>query len=449
MVARILNLCGLELGPPEAIVQPGNDNPDGFWEHKELQDLNEGLLERLGGAWDRPADIRDFPPSETLDYAVRARAIAAEFKEPWGWKDPRNSILLPFWKQLYPGLRIVVCLRNPLDVVASLRRRNGFSYEISLALWYEYNRSIVTTTGSDERLVVHFDRFFSDGAKEIERLCHFCGLAPARHAAEEALGTIRSDRRHSALPPRTLLEADVHPVIRALYSGLSVEAGMAPVEPDNLPYPPWPTVPEGRLLNRAVVEARSFEQELLRTREALASCRSALGDAESEIAAIRLAHSDMERTLGSQTDEALAIRRELAQERDQNARLTAESAALRLQIGDLEHEVREAHANLGRRDLEDAERLSEVERRYSAERASLQLAFDEEKRLSEKDRAERQKIAEERQELERAVSHTRKELSQALEQLREAHRTLDEIASSRAWKLTSSWWRIAGAIRKR
>ena len=40
----------------------------------------------------------------------------------WGWKDPRNSLTLPFWKELLPNLKVVVCVRNPIEVIASLRR---------------------------------------------------------------------------------------------------------------------------------------------------------------------------------------------------------------------------------------------------------------------------------------------------------------------------------------
>jgi hypothetical protein len=31
---------------------------------------------------------------------------------PWGWKDPRNSLTLPFWLQVFPGARVLIVHRK-------------------------------------------------------------------------------------------------------------------------------------------------------------------------------------------------------------------------------------------------------------------------------------------------------------------------------------------------
>ena len=51
VVARLRAFPGSEkneLMPPQA------DNPDGFWEHLGFVELNDELLNALGGAWDLP-----------------------------------------------------------------------------------------------------------------------------------------------------------------------------------------------------------------------------------------------------------------------------------------------------------------------------------------------------------------------------------------------------------
>src|SRR5215510_7160699 len=128
MITRLLNLCGLYLGPDDELSDESFDNEAGFWENRHFVSLNEAALAQLGGGWDLPPVISEGWKSR--NEMIRLREEAAELvsrfsdHEVWGWKDPRNSIMLPFWKRVIPGLEIVVCLRNPLEVAESLQKRN-------------------------------------------------------------------------------------------------------------------------------------------------------------------------------------------------------------------------------------------------------------------------------------------------------------------------------------
>lgn len=42
---------------------------------------------------------------------------------PWGWKDPRNTITLPIWLELFPNAKILHIRRHGVDVAQSLRKR--------------------------------------------------------------------------------------------------------------------------------------------------------------------------------------------------------------------------------------------------------------------------------------------------------------------------------------
>ena len=75
----------------------------------------------------------------------------------WGWKDPRNSLTLPFWQDLVPGLKTLIMVRNPLEVAYSMRERNGTSYAFGLRLWEIYNRRLIEAAGKHDRLVTHYD----------------------------------------------------------------------------------------------------------------------------------------------------------------------------------------------------------------------------------------------------------------------------------------------------
>ncbi|MEW6572041.1 MAG: sulfotransferase [Bacillota bacterium] len=52
------------------------------------------------------------------------RAIGLLFKRfLWGWKDPRNSLLLPVWHQVYPDATVINIIRDGRDVALSLMVR--------------------------------------------------------------------------------------------------------------------------------------------------------------------------------------------------------------------------------------------------------------------------------------------------------------------------------------
>ncbi len=148
MLTRLLHRCGLYLGPKDALMPPQADNPDGFWEHLGFVALNDELLDALGGAWDLPPKTDENLSDERLDpLRMKARLLIEGFPSAqiWGWKDPRNSLTLPFWEDLLPGLKTLMIVRNPLEVAYSMGKRNRTSYAFGLRLWEIYNRRLIET----------------------------------------------------------------------------------------------------------------------------------------------------------------------------------------------------------------------------------------------------------------------------------------------------------------
>ena len=191
MVTRLLHGCGLYLGPKNALMPPQADNPDGFWEHLGFVALNDELLEALGGAWDLPPKTNENLSDERLDpLRMKARLLIEGFHSAqiWGWKDPRNSLTLPFWEDLLPGLKTLIIVRNPLEVAYSMRKRNGTSYAFGLRLWEIYNRRLIEAAGKHERLVTHYDLFFENAEKELQRIANFVGLPDAENTQRRRTG---------------------------------------------------------------------------------------------------------------------------------------------------------------------------------------------------------------------------------------------------------------------
>jgi GT2 family glycosyltransferase/glycosyltransferase involved in cell wall biosynthesis len=224
MLTRLLHACGLYLGEENDLMPSQADNPDGFWEHLGFVALNDELLHELGGAWDLPPRANESVTSSRLDpLRLKARLLIERFDPAtvWGWKDPRNSLTLPFWQELLPGLKTIIMVRNPLEVAHSMRKRNGTSYSFGLRLWEIYNRRLIEAANGKDRLVTHYDLFFQEPERELQRMADFIGLPDKQASCAAALVATR--RRHLHFTIEQLIDAKVSPEVIELYRALISE----------------------------------------------------------------------------------------------------------------------------------------------------------------------------------------------------------------------------------
>jgi hypothetical protein len=180
LVARMLNLLGVHLGPDEFVLRTGDDNPKGYWEHRLFVEVNETILARFGGSWDAPpAFPADWPRSSRLgDLRDKARALMqASFagRPLWGWKDPRTCLTLPFWQDLIGPMRYVMCVRNPRGVAASLARRNAMRVEDADRLWLAHTEASLAGTVDQPRLFVFYEDLLDSWPEELRRMAAFVG----------------------------------------------------------------------------------------------------------------------------------------------------------------------------------------------------------------------------------------------------------------------------------
>jgi hypothetical protein len=214
---------------------------------------NTWLLNSAGGRWDNPACI-DYLYSDTegVDMAVQylrhrmssvscyeyfglARSLKYRsifnITEPWGWKDPRNTLTLPLWMRLFPEARVIHVVRNGIDVANSLFRRQNDAlrsagdrlqkhrmlYRIrakqgwfgssprvlsrteGFKLWEEYMEYAERFTGSIENPVIEvsYEEFVSDPSLTLLKLTQFSGLNPSLTKLQEVCSTVRRDRSYS------------------------------------------------------------------------------------------------------------------------------------------------------------------------------------------------------------------------------------------------------------
>jgi hypothetical protein len=194
-----------------------------------LVELNDEILARLGTVWWRPLPAEDgWERSVELDeLRDRARALLEEKfagVDLWGVKDPRTTLTLPFWKELLPGARYVICLRNPADVVSSVQRRPDPDLSIGAwgDLWLEYIARALRETEGCPRTLIFYEDLFTKPREQLASLACLLGLPmPDEDGLREPLAAIERDLRHHATSPRELAATwGIPTAARALFLSL-------------------------------------------------------------------------------------------------------------------------------------------------------------------------------------------------------------------------------------
>jgi len=224
LVAKLLQSCGLHLGPEEEFDFDSN-NGEKHWENIRFVALNEKILHRLGGSWDNPPELasgwQERP--EVLSLASPAEKLIAMFEQPgrlWGWKDPRNCLTIPFWRRLIPELRVVICVRNPLEVSRSMAARRDWIAIGPFQLWLTYYRELLASIPPERRLVTHYESYFQDAPAELCRVAKGINLEASSSAFRAAAEAVTNNLRHHKIDrgDRAAVPAEVNELYRYLCS---------------------------------------------------------------------------------------------------------------------------------------------------------------------------------------------------------------------------------------
>jgi hypothetical protein len=148
LVSGMLSILGAYMDPDwpaahgsqEVIPPDFKLRSSGYGEAVAFRLLNERLLSFAGSDWDDPHSFlqertrplfiqRCLTAIGTATYSrLRREFLDRSGARPpaiWGWKDPRNSLTLPFWLEVFPHARILHVRRDGMAVADSLLRREA------------------------------------------------------------------------------------------------------------------------------------------------------------------------------------------------------------------------------------------------------------------------------------------------------------------------------------
>jgi hypothetical protein len=286
-VTGALRFLGVSLGDPDRMMRPGPDNPKGYFEIDAVTQLDDELLAHLGGAWDQPPVL---DPGWELDaslapFAERAAEIldqsfgvAGQRPDVIAWKDPRLSLLLPFWRTVTPVATTIVVVRDPVEVVASLGARGyAVGASQSASLWLRYLFAAIAADPGG--LVVRHTDIFEDLPATLARLAGHLGLAAPDATVEQAVREHLDTglRHHDAQRAPAELDNPLLDLARAIWNDGALD--LEPVGPivGDLVGRGWLRPPlDGELLARARADLVKARETLRKTNRRVAKLEADL-----------------------------------------------------------------------------------------------------------------------------------------------------------------------------
>ena len=245
VVTKSLELLGVSLGT--RLFGARSDNPKGFWEDRDVVEIDDSLLACVGASWNTLiADPLRYLSEDTRS-GVMATAVdllcsrVSEFGL-WGFKDPRCCRLIPFWRKAFDsaecGPLFVLVVRNPLSVAASLLVRDQMTRSDSLALWVQHVLPLLRDTNGHPRVVIDYDLFLQEPFTHLNRIAKALDLPTPKQgdpAVREYLDRFMSrNLRHAAHTIEELRSTpECSEAVGSLYElALSVVRGDATMDSD-------------------------------------------------------------------------------------------------------------------------------------------------------------------------------------------------------------------------
>lgn len=206
LLAQLMVTLGCD--PPRTLIGASANNPQGYWESRPVQQLNDRILASAGSRWDdwRGIDAGWHASVKAGEFLAEATAtLRAEFgtSRLFVLKDPRISRLAPLWWQALQAVgaapHVVVALRNPLEVAASLAARDGIPPEIAHLVWLRHMLDAEAASRGLPRVFVSYDTVLRNWGRVATRIGEGLGVTWPRSPGQIGSGgesVVRDNLRH-------------------------------------------------------------------------------------------------------------------------------------------------------------------------------------------------------------------------------------------------------------
>ncbi len=170
MMARLLNILGVYL--PLEMEYKDQFNESGYWESFVVQKMNDEILRSGGSIW---FDNREFSLSRQSTEVIEGthqrvanivNNLLGQDSQVLALKDPRFCRYIPIWNSAFEdaGAKVtsIMPFRNPLEVAASIKSRDGFSTKFCLSMWLRNVLEAEFATRKLDRVFCNYQDILSD-----------------------------------------------------------------------------------------------------------------------------------------------------------------------------------------------------------------------------------------------------------------------------------------------
>jgi glycosyltransferase involved in cell wall biosynthesis len=241
-IARLLMLLGAD--SPKRLMPPDSSNEKGHWEPLRMTTLHDEICRSVSSRWDDLCPLPDSWGDSAAAREFHTRAVDV-LREDYGdsplfvVKDPRMCRTIPFWRSVFTEYgaepSYVVVVRNPMEVSASLKARDGMNPARALLIYLRDTLAVERETRESPRLFITFEQTLDDWRSVTERISEELGVAwpgTAHRAAAEIERFLSPKHRHNVASGEHLAgRTDVVDWVKSMYAILQ-EAAESGSEPD-------------------------------------------------------------------------------------------------------------------------------------------------------------------------------------------------------------------------
>lgn len=246
LTADVIRTLGSYAGSPDELMAPDNFNPSGYWEHVDAVKIDDEILAALSTHWSglvSSAGLARLPEERRAEWTARARKLVDSLRgrESFVLKDPRMSLLFPFWREVLGDAVCVIAWRDPLSVTESLLARDRQPPLLSLAAWEQHYRTILRDTADLPRVLVSYDEVIADPVRAVGALhaelvrLGVRGLElPTPERIRQVVNVDFDRSRREASRHEPLLDDAQRALLESLRSGAALREPVPPATPRTL-----------------------------------------------------------------------------------------------------------------------------------------------------------------------------------------------------------------------